>query len=160
MSVDVDLADEAATLALGARLATLPAGLLVTLQGDLGAGKTTLVRGWLRALGHAGAVKSPTYTLVEPYTVGGADIMHFDLYRLADEEELDGIGFRDYLASGASCLVEWPERAPGALRGAALAVSLAVSGDGRRARLEARTQWARQWLARTFGDHAGETELG
>lgn len=158
-SVDVDLPDEAATLALGARAATLGAGVLVTLQGDLGAGKTTLVRGWLRALGHPGAVKSPTYTLVEPYALADGEVLHFDLYRLGDEEELEAIGFRDYLASGATCLVEWPERAPDALRHTDLAIVLSLAGAGRRAQLAAHSERARRWLREAFAARTDEAEL-
>lgn len=132
------LADEAATEALGARLAQqLPRGL-VWLEGDLGAGKTTLVRGWLRQLGHQGAVKSPTYTIVEPYQLQGMPVYHFDLYRLADAEELEMIGGRDYFSEPSLCLVEWPQRAQAAMPSPDLIVTLTAQGSGRDARLEFR----------------------
>jgi tRNA threonylcarbamoyladenosine biosynthesis protein TsaE len=145
------LADEAATSAFGARFADAidhvrraasePAasskfqGLQVQLLGDLGAGKTTLVRATLRALGHTGRVRSPTYTLVEPYAVerpdGELELYHFDLYRFTDPAEWADAGFREYFDSGAICLVEWPQRAGTLLGIPDLVFSLDVEGDGR-----------------------------
>lgn len=110
------IASEQEMMALGGRIAdTFPQGGLVFLNGDLGTGKTTLVRGLLRHLGFTGTVKSPTYTLVEPYSIDDREIYHFDLYRLADPEELEYMGVRDYLSSSALCLIEWPEKAQGFL---------------------------------------------
>ncbi|PLZ03254.1 tRNA (adenosine(37)-N6)-threonylcarbamoyltransferase complex ATPase subunit type 1 TsaE [Burkholderia sp. WAC0059] len=141
-----ELADEAATDAFGARFAKAIAeqrqaarrdGLQVQLTGDLGAGKTSLVRATLRALGHAGRVRSPTYTLVEPYTVATPDgelaLYHFDLYRFGDPSEWTDAGFREYLDSGAVCLVEWPQRASGLLGVPDLAFALEPGerGEGR-----------------------------
>jgi tRNA threonylcarbamoyladenosine biosynthesis protein TsaE len=147
-SLAFTLPDEAATVALGARLAAaLVPGLLVTLSGDLGAGKTTLSRGIVQGLGHRGAVKSPTYTLVEPYEHTRFPVYHFDLYRLADPEELELLGFRDYLAGDCLCLVEWPERGGGFLPAADLAITMSAQGDGRRVTLEAATPVAGDVLA-------------
>jgi len=109
----------------------LPAKCLLFLHGDLGAGKTTLVRGFLQAAGHLGAVKSPTYTLVEEYRVGPRKIYHFDLYRLADPEELEWIGIRDYLDDEAVCIIEWSEKGEGMLPVADLSIRLSVRDTGR-----------------------------
>jgi tRNA threonylcarbamoyladenosine biosynthesis protein TsaE len=148
MSLSRDLADEAATVALGAELGrVLCGGMLVFLEGDLGAGKTTLCRGLLGALGHEGAVKSPTYTLVEPYEETMPPVYHFDLYRLGDPEELDLIGIRDYLDAAHLCLVEWPERGAGVLPPADLHISIALSGTGRRVLMTPRSARARRALA-------------
>lgn len=129
----VYLADEAATLEFGAALLPrLGASALVFLRGGLGAGKTTLVRGILRGLGHEGSVKSPTYTLLEPYEVRGRKIYHFDLYRIGDPGELEFIGMDELLDEQALKLVEWPERAGDLLPVPDLEICLDPEGEGRR----------------------------
>jgi len=141
------LADEAATEALGAHLAhCAQPGLTLYLEGDLGAGKTTLVRGFLRALGHTGAVKSPTYTIVEPYQLARFTLYHFDLYRLGDPEELEFIGIRDYQERRALSIVEWPERGAGILPPPDLTIRLSHHGDRRRALLLAGEPAGEAWL--------------
>ena len=108
--------DADAMMQFGGKIASqFPSGGIVLLNGDLGAGKTNLVRGLLRSLGYEGTVKSPTYTLVEPYQINGRSIYHFDLYRLGDPEELEYMGGRDYWNNDALCLIEWPEMAKGYL---------------------------------------------
>lgn len=150
LSADVALADERATAALGASLViALPddyGGWLVALEGELGAGKTTLARGMLRALGHAGAVPSPTYMLVEPYELARGVVYHVDLYRIADQSELEFLGWSD-LREGL-VLVEWPERAPGLMAHADLAVVLFYADHGRRARIEGRSDRGRALVQR------------
>lgn len=119
-------------LALGASLADiLPGHGVVTLEGDLGAGKTTLVRGLLRKLGHTGVVKSPTYTLVEPYHLKKRDIYHFDLYRLGSPDELEYIGFRDYFNERSLCLLEWPEKGGDFVPTADVAVQISIIHQAR-----------------------------
>lgn len=135
--IELRLASPEACEALGARLAPgVPPGCIVYLRGELGAGKTTLVRGFLRALGHRGTVKSPTYTLVEPYTLGGQSILHLDLYRITDPEEVEFIGLRELLDGRTILLVEWPERGGGALPAADLEVELRYADNGRHCRLQ------------------------
>jgi tRNA threonylcarbamoyladenosine biosynthesis protein TsaE len=150
----VFLADDEATGALGQALArTRPASAVVHLQGDLGAGKSTLARALLRTLGVTGAIRSPTYTLVERYPVEGGEAWHLDLYRIGDAGELEFLG----LDEGAAVLwlVEWPERGAAALPPADLHVMLAVEGTGRSARLEGVSPVGAHWLARL----AAEGEL-
>lgn len=108
-----------------------PAGFQIHLQGDLGAGKTTLVRGFLRGRGYRGRVKSPTYTLVEPYELGGLRIFHFDLYRMHSADELLELGFQDYLEDDAIILIEWPEKAAGLLQTPDLSLRIALAAQCR-----------------------------
>jgi tRNA threonylcarbamoyladenosine biosynthesis protein TsaE len=132
LSPNTYLPDEAATLALGAALAgCLEPGVVVYLSGELGAGKTTLVRGVLRGLGHAGRVKSPTYTLVEVYEVSRLSLHHFDFYRFHDPREWIDAGFRESFNGRNVSLVEWPEKAAGQLPPADLHITLTSSGSGR-----------------------------
>lgn len=129
----LELPDEGATISVGQRLASaLPNAAFIYIDGDLGAGKTTLVRALLRALGHKGPVRSPTYTLIEPYELSGRRIYHLDLYRLGSPLELEDIGFRDLLAEPCLLLVEWPERGGGVLPPPDLQLRLITVGAGRR----------------------------
>ena len=145
--ITFNLADEAATLSLGGRLArALRVGQSIYLHGDLGAGKTTLVRGLLHGMGHVGKVKSPTYTLVEPYVISGLSLYHFDLYRFNDPEEWDAAGFRDYFNAATICLVEWPEKARELLPDPDIDIFLVPMGDGRQVRLTANSTSGEQSL--------------
>ena len=135
--MQIQMDNTEATEAAGAQLwRQLPAKCLIFLHGPLGAGKTTLVRGFLRAAGHTGAVKSPTYTLVEEYSIGGRKIYHFDLYRLSDPEELEWIGIRDYLEQDCICLIEWPEMGKGVLPEPDLELFLSLATPGRALKMD------------------------
>ena len=145
--------DEEAMVALGAKLAgALTGGLAVYLNGDLGMGKTTLARGIVQALGHQGAVKSPTYTLVEPYELEGLTIYHFDLYRLGCAEELEFMGIRDYFGPHALALLEWPERGQGILPQGDLVITIRKEGLGRSVTIAAATSAGLGVLSDLGGD--------
>lgn len=142
------LDNEEATFALARRIAVrLKPGMVIYLRGDLGAGKTALVRGALNALGYAGRVKSPTYTLLEPYEVAGLELRHFDLYRLRDEAEWEAAGFRDEFDGCNIFFIEWPERAQGLLPAADLEIVLEILPHGRRAEIIAGTEAGEQCAA-------------
>jgi tRNA threonylcarbamoyladenosine biosynthesis protein TsaE len=156
-----ELTTEADTLALGVRLArglprSAPRALCVALSGELGAGKTTLARGVLQGLGVTGPVRSPTYTLVEPYPLAQGQVLHLDLYRLEGPEGLEGLAVRDEWQAGTLLLVEWPERAGTALPPPDLHIHLAVPGHedpGRVALIDAPTALGQEWLSRL--QHSG-----
>ncbi|MDO8263571.1 MAG: tRNA (adenosine(37)-N6)-threonylcarbamoyltransferase complex ATPase subunit type 1 TsaE [Gallionella sp.] len=141
------LADENATIALAQRLAArLKPGMVIYLHGDLGAGKTTLVRGVLNALGYAGRVKSPTYTLVEPYHASELDLRHFDLYRLHNEEEWEAAGFREEFDQHNIFFIEWPEKALSLIPQADVEISFKILTRGRKLKIHANTEMGRQCL--------------
>ena len=144
------LDSEAATINLGRLLApALDAAGVIFLSGGLGAGKTTLCRGLLRGLGYDGAVKSPTFTLVEPYELERGSVYHFDLYRLAHPDELDYLGAEDYFAAEALCLIEWPERGAGFLPTPDLELTLTVTSEAsRQMQLRAQTLKGERAMAR------------
>lgn len=147
------LADEFATASFGAALArAIAPGLSIYLQGDLGAGKTALTRALLQTAGHQGPVRSPTYTLAEPYRImldgHTVDAVHFDLYRLASPEEFLDAGFREYFGGKTICIVEWPEKAEGVLPTPDIKILLDIEGVGREIELQAVSDQGRQCLAR------------
>ncbi len=148
MAVELSLPDEAATLRLGAACAAgARPGLALHLRGELGAGKTTLVRGLLRALGYLGRVKSPTYTLVEPYVDLRLNLYHFDFYRFKDRSEWLSSGFREHFNPESLCIVEWPERAGDLIAPPDLEIELRYAGEARSAALEERSPAGESWLA-------------
>jgi tRNA threonylcarbamoyladenosine biosynthesis protein TsaE len=148
MSLDLSLPDAAATERLGAALAAgIAPGRVLHLRGDLGAGKTTLARGLLHSLGYAGRIKSPTYAVVEPYSLSRLNLYHFDFYRFSDKAEWVNSGFRDYFNGDSACVVEWPERAGALLPPPDLEVRLEIAGEGRRALIEACTPAGASWLS-------------
>ena len=144
LSVHTALRNELETANLATKLADnikrakcMP--FVIYLQGDLGAGKTTFSRFFIQSLGHSGTVKSPTYTLVEPYELPLGRVCHFDFYRLIDPEELEYMGFRDYLVEASLCLIEWPERGQGFLPNADIEIGIIQTGQGRTVSLKAGT---------------------
>ncbi|MFT7684695.1 MAG: tRNA threonylcarbamoyladenosine biosynthesis protein TsaE [Candidatus Azotimanducaceae bacterium] len=150
MIVNATLKNEDATIKFASQLSSLLGRkTLIYLEGDLGAGKTTFSRGILRGFGYEGAVKSPTFTIVEPYTLSWGHVYHFDLYRLNDPEELEYIGLDDYLETGNLCLIEWPERGIHFLPECDLKISLVISGEARKISMEGRTEYG-QGLCRHF----------
>ncbi|PWK43971.1 tRNA (adenosine(37)-N6)-threonylcarbamoyltransferase complex ATPase subunit type 1 TsaE [Pseudomonas sp. B21-040] len=146
--VTLYLADEEAMTAFGARIAKTTEGHgLIFLEGDLGAGKTTLSRGIIRGLGHEGAVKSPTFTLVEPYEIGDIRAFHFDLYRLVDPEELEYLGIRDYFDDDALCLIEWPDKGAGFLPKPDLTITISPQDSGRSLKILSQGSRGEIWCA-------------
>ena len=145
------LADEDATVAcgelFGRTVSELGGGAVVYLDGQLGAGKTTFCRGVLQAFGHSGAVKSPTYTLVEPYELPEQCVYHFDLYRLGDPQELEFMGIREYFDGRSICLIEWPQRGEGCLAKADILLELSADKGGRNLLLRAQTAHGAQILS-------------
>ena len=141
--------DENEMRVFGARLiAACEHGGVITLSGELGTGKTTLVRGALESRGVSYGVRSPTYTLVEYYPFDDFAVAHFDLYRLADPEELEYLGYRDYLDPQTLCFIEWPERVEGYLAAIDLAIALEYDSAGRRLSMLPRSEWGRQLVSR------------
>ena len=168
-AVSLALHDASATAALGQALgravqrhldAIRSHGLQLNVSGDLGAGKTALVRAMLKALGVSGPVKSPTFALLEPYTVSSLDFYHFDFYRFADPNEFGSSGFRDFFGPGRICAIEWPERAGSRLPTADLSIALSVEGDGRRASVAAASRLGEACLTSALEEFEARTAGG
>ncbi len=147
-SISWSLTNETETIAAGELISRAMSSGVIFLHGNLGMGKTTLARGVIQSLGHEGAVKSPTYTLVEPYEFDEVRVYHFDLYRLGDPEELEYMGIRDYFESHSLCLVEWSEKGEGFLPAADLDLYLEPESLGRKITLRARTELGQSVLHR------------
>ncbi|PCH59793.1 MAG: tRNA (adenosine(37)-N6)-threonylcarbamoyltransferase complex ATPase subunit type 1 TsaE [SAR86 cluster bacterium] len=159
------LADEAATVAFGQHLqeailateksatATRDCAYILYLNGDLGSGKTTLSRGLVRAFGHSGAVKSPTYTLVEPYEFETLNVYHFDLYRLSHADEVDYLGVEDYFDSGSICIIEWPQRGEPRIPKADLLIDILIEDGGRRLQCQAKNRRGEVMLQHLQGQY-------
>ncbi|WP_177522960.1 tRNA (adenosine(37)-N6)-threonylcarbamoyltransferase complex ATPase subunit type 1 TsaE [Pseudomonas sp. v388] len=146
--ITLNVLGEEAMTDFGSRLSKVTEGAgVIFLEGDLGAGKTTLSRGIIRGFGHEGAVKSPTFTLVEPYEIGAVRVFHFDLYRLVDPEELEFMGVRDYFDDNALCLIEWPQRGAGFLPKPDLTITIRPHGQGRSITLSPQGSRGESWCA-------------
>ena len=164
--VELSLPDEGATDSFGQALGRAVArhlddvreeGFQLNLSGDLGAGKTSLVRAMLRTLDITGPIKSPTFALLEPYTVSSLDFYHFDFYRFADPAEFGSSGFRDLFGPGRICAIEWPERAGPRLPTADLSIALSVDGDGRRASVAAASRLGQACLTSALQEFEART---
>lgn len=143
----IDLINSEETETLGERCANfLTAPMVIHLHGDLGAGKTTFVRALLRGLGVTGAIKSPTFTIVEPYTINDMMIYHFDLYRLTEPSELEYIGLRDYVGPESVCIFEWPEHGAGVIPEADLEIALSIALPGRKIKIQSVTEKGNRFM--------------
>ena len=147
----IPLKNEIETTEIGAKVAScLQGGEVIYLKGELGTGKTTLVRGALNKLGFVGNVKSPTYTIVEPYSIDNHVVYHFDLYRLNDPEELESLGIRDYCDGQSICFFEWPEKGENLTPNADISLLLSYTGKGRNVELTAISEIGKSILATAF----------
>lgn len=152
-TVTLDLPDEKASVSFASRLAScLSPSLIMTFSGDLGAGKTTIIRAMLKCLGVQSAIKSPTFSLVESYVCHDLLVHHFDLYRIHHEEELDYLGFRDYFVPGSICCIEWAENAGKALPNIDIRFKLNMKGAGREVQIMALSTAGKEILARLTGE--------